>query len=175
VGRAAIALLLVDVVVFLIQGANRPARPSLAPAAPTTRSLPGGTARLVMLTPPAGAGRPSTGCFLIADTPQERAQGLMGRRSLGGYAGMAFVYAADSSDSFYMRNTIIPLDVAFFSRSGTFLSSAAMPPCPATTITCPDYSAAAPFRLALEVPLGHLGDLGVGPGTVAHLGAPCGS
>jgi hypothetical protein len=176
VGRAAVALLMVDVVAFLIQGANRPARPSLAPAAPTTAAVPGGTggtARSVFITPPPGTGRPSARCFLVAATPQQRARGLMGRRSLGGYAGMAFVYAGDSNDSFYMRDTLIPLDVAFFSPSGTFLSSAAMPPCPPTTVTCPEYAAAAPFRLALEVPLGHLGALGVGPGTVAQLGGPC--
>ncbi|MDQ2725117.1 MAG: DUF192 domain-containing protein [Actinomycetota bacterium] len=179
VRRVALTLLVIDVVVFVIQGANRPSRPSLSPWPPTTQAVttttarPAGTAVSVTITPPAGHGRPSTHCFLVADTPQERARGLMGRRNLGGYEGMAFVYPADSYDSFYMRDTPLPLGIAFFSRTGTFLSSASMPPCPDTTLSCPQYAPAAPFRLALEVPLGQLGVLGVGSGTGAHLGAPC--
>ncbi len=179
VRRAALTLLLVDVVVFLIQGSNKPARPSLSTATSTTEVIttttagPAGRAVSVMITPMVGHGRPSSRCFLIADTPQERAKGLMGRPSLGGYEGMAFVYTADSSDTFFMRKTLVPLAIAFFSRTGVFLSSAAMPPCRDTTASCPQYSASEPFRLALEVPLGQLGTLGVGSGTVAHLGGPC--
>ncbi|MDQ6840332.1 MAG: DUF192 domain-containing protein [Actinomycetota bacterium] len=181
VRRLALALLLVDVVAFLIQGANRPARPSLAPPTPVTQSAvptttPSTTlsaAASVTITPAVGQGRPSTRCFLVAATPQQRARGLMGRRSLGGYEGMAFVYTADSNDSYYMRSTLFPLAIAFFSRAGLFLSSASMLPCPATATSCPQYSAAGPFRLALEVPIGQLRALGVGAGTGAHLGGPC--
>ncbi len=173
----ALTLLVVDVVVFLIQGANRPARPSLSSSPPpthatTTTTNPTAAGVSVIVTPLAGHRSPSAHCYLVADTPAERARGLMGRRQLGGYEGMAFVYAADSYDSYYMRDTLLPLGIAFFSRTGMFLSSASMLPCPDTTASCPQYAAAAPFRLALEVPLGQVGVLG-GSGTVAHLGGPC--
>ena len=178
VRRVALALLVVDVVAFLVQGANKPARPTLSPpptatSATTTNPSPAGRAVTVTITPAPGHGSPSSHCFLLADTPQQRAKGLMGRRILGGYEGMAFVYDADSSDSYFMRNTLLPLGIAFFSQTGMFLSSAQMPPCPDTTITCPQYSAAAPFRLALEAPVGELASQGVGAGTVAHVGGPC--
>ena len=178
VRRVALTLLVVDVVAFLVQGANKPARPSLSPpstatSATTTNPSPAGRAVTVTITPASGHGSPSSHCFLLADTPQQRAKGLMGRRVLGGYEGMAFVYGADSSDSYFMRNTLLPLGIAFFSQTGMFLSSAQMPPCPDTTITCPQYSAAAPFRLALEAPVGELASQGVGAGTVVHIGGPC--
>jgi hypothetical protein len=179
VRRVALTLLLVDVVAFLIQGSNRPARPSLSPSPSATNTVttttpgPAGPTVSVTIIPAAGNGSPTSHCFLLANTPQQRAKGLMGRRSLDGYEGMAFVYAADSNDAYFMRNTLLPLGIAFFSQAGMFLSSAQMPPCPDTTVTCPQYSAAAPFRLALEARIGVLAAQGVGAGAVAHVGGPC--
>lgn len=169
--------MLVDIVVFLVQGTNRPARPFLsspARAAPPGTTGPTGLAAVsVTITPAIGQGTTSTRCFLLANTPDERARGLMGRRDLGHYEGMAFVYSADSYDAYYMRDTPLPLAIGFFARSGTFVSSAIMAPCPASTASCPQYSAAGPFRLALEVPIGRLGALGVAAGASAHVGGPC--
>lgn len=179
VRRVALTLLLVDVIVFLIQGTNRPARPSLSSSPPSTRPVttttatPASPAVSVTITPRPGHGSPSSHCFLVADTPQQRARGLMGRRDLGGYEGMAFVYTADSNDTFFMRDTLIPLGIAFFSQTGMYLSSAQMSPCPDSSVTCPQYSAAAPFRLALEAPVGRLSAQGVGSGATVQLGGPC--
>jgi hypothetical protein len=57
----------------------------------------------------------------VADTPGERAQGLMGVEDLGSLAGMLFVHESDSEGGFWMKDTIIPLDIAFFAADGSLV------------------------------------------------------
>ena len=171
--RSAITVLLVlGVGGFLIDGANRPANPYLVPANGQTRQAGSSGFGTVTLSVIPAAGPKRSLCTLEASTEAERNRGLMGRRSLDGFAGMVFVFSQPSNDTFYMKDTLIPLSVAWFDSTGTYIGSALMPPCRTATM-CPTYAASRSYRLALEVSAGGLTAIGVGPGARVALGGPC--
>jgi uncharacterized protein len=64
----------------------------------------------------------------IAYTAQEKSRGLMDRASLEENKGMLFVYDADERPSFWMKNTLIPLSIAFIDRRGRIVQIADMEP-----------------------------------------------
>lgn len=169
---AIIGLLVLGVGGFLIDGANRPANPYLLPAnGQTGRAALSsfGTASLSII--PASGPKRSV-CTLEASTEAERERGLMGQRSLHGFAGMVFVFGQPSNDVFYMKDTLIPLSVAWFDPAGVYIGSAMMPPCRTATM-CPTYAASRAYDLAVEVPAGGLEAIGIGPGARVVLGGPC--
>ena len=66
----------------------------------------------------------------VADTPDKLSLGLMGVEELSPLDGMLFVYGGERSISHWMKDTLIPLDIAFFDGDGQFVSKTTMVPCP---------------------------------------------
>ena len=114
-------------------------------------------------------------CVWIADDEASQEQGLMGVTDpeLGGRAGMVFSFPTDIRAGFWMKNTLLPLSIAWFNADGGFVSSADMQPCPAGTRICSSYSAKGPYRTAIEVPLGGLESLGLVVGSRMVIGDAC--
>lgn len=113
-------------------------------------------------------------CVLAARSAAQRARGLMEvtDRTLGGYDGMLFLFPDDSESSFWMRNTPMPLSIAYLDADGQVVSTTDMAPCRDRS-DCPDYLAGAPFRMALEVPAGRLDDVGVAAGARLSVRGDC--
>jgi len=88
----------------------------------------------------------------VAADEAERARGLMGVADLGGLRGMLFVFPGDGSSAFWMKDTLLALDVAFFAADGSLVDLLQMAPCEADP--CPVYQPDGVYRYALEVPVG---------------------
>ena len=95
----------------------------------------------------------------VARTDAEREKGLMFRRQLGEREGMLFVFPADELLAFWMKNTHVPLSIAFLSSDGRVLQVEDMQPLSEKTVRSRRYS-----RYALEVPQGTFRRLGVEEG-----------
>ncbi|WP_374427216.1 DUF192 domain-containing protein [Tabrizicola sp.] len=98
----------------------------------------------------------------VADDGAERAQGLMFVEAMPLSEGMLFVYEAPRRVSFWMKNTLIPLDMVFADASGTVtrVHAGAVP----GDLTPIDGGEGVQF--VLEINAGLAGKLGIGPGTV---------
>ena len=109
------------------------------------------------------AGGPATTVRLeVAADPAARARGLMGRTEVPQGTGMVFLYPADVTQAFWMKNTLVPLSIAFVAADGRVVSVAEMTPCRADP--CPTYAPAGPYRYAVELAAGSFPAAGVGPG-----------
>lgn len=98
----------------------------------------------------------------VADTPERRSRGLMGVTELGEREGMLFIFESDVDSGFWMKDTLIPLDIAFFDSSGSYVDGFAMEPC--LEDPCPSYTPSGFYRYAVETGEGDLA--AVGPGSV---------
>jgi uncharacterized membrane protein (UPF0127 family) len=103
----------------------------------------------------------------VADSADEQARGLMGISELHEDRGMAFVYDEPSTSSFWMKDTLIPLSIAFVDDGGTIVAIREMPPCDADP--CPTYGAGGPYRMAIEANAGYFDRVGIGVGDRARL------
>ena len=106
----------------------------------------------------------------VADTPEERETGLMGRESLSPYDGMAFVWEEPVTGTFWMKDTLIPLSIAFYAADGRILRILDMQPCEADP--CPLYDPEVPYRGALEVNEGAFADWGITEGDRLRITSP---
>jgi hypothetical protein len=95
----------------------------------------------------------------IARTPQQRQVGLMGRTRLDDNAGMLFVFEQPGTQCFWMKNTLIPLSIAFLADDGSIVNIADMQP-QALDLHCSQ----APVGHALEVKQGGFSSKGIRPG-----------
>ncbi|HEX5340361.1 MAG TPA: DUF192 domain-containing protein [Gammaproteobacteria bacterium] len=101
----------------------------------------------------------------IADTEAARERGLMFRIHMASDHGMLFVYPDAQPRTFWMKNTLIPLDILFFDADKRLINiSADTPPC--KTTACPTYSSTAPAQYVLELNSGMAGEFGIKPGDV---------
>ncbi|HEY6148542.1 MAG TPA: DUF192 domain-containing protein [Thermoanaerobaculia bacterium] len=150
----------------------------LAAASMTACGAPGG--RMTPTPPPAsspaGAAAQTAGPRVempsgavyrleLAKTPEEQAQGLMFRESLPDRAGMLFLFPNASVHKFWMKNTMIPLDIVWMDAGGKVLFvSANTPPCKADP--CPNYGPDGAASSVLEIAGGMAAKEKIAPGSV---------
>jgi uncharacterized membrane protein (UPF0127 family) len=98
----------------------------------------------------------------IAETPVQQQFGRMHRESLASEAGMVFLFAKETEGGFWMKNTRIPLSIAYFDADGKIIRILDMEPC--ETDRCPVYDPEVAYRGALEVNKGAFAEWGVSEG-----------
>lgn len=96
----------------------------------------------------------------IAITEEEQAKGLMWRTELDDGEGMLFWYAVDTRMHFWMKNTLIPLSIAFIDSEGRIREIFDMEPESRKTV-----SSSISMRYALEVPAGWFSRVNLSPGS----------
>jgi uncharacterized membrane protein (UPF0127 family) len=82
----------------------------------------------------------------IAETDEEQSEGLMNRQALGKDNGMLFIFEEGSTPCFWMKDTRIPLSIAFISKTNTIVKIADMQP-----LSLTEHCSGQPIVLALEV------------------------
>jgi hypothetical protein len=96
----------------------------------------------------------------LANTPESRMQGLMFRKTLGTSDGMLFVFDEPERQCMWMRNTYVPLSVAFIDAKGAILNVEDMEP-----LTENSHCALGPAKFALEMNKGWFASRGLKAGT----------
>jgi hypothetical protein len=96
----------------------------------------------------------------VVDTPETTAQGLMFRESLADDAGMLFDFKEVREVSFWMQNTLIPLDMIFIAPDGT-VETIHVNARPLDTTSIPSQ---VPVQFVLEIPGGRSVEIGLEPG-----------
>ncbi len=95
----------------------------------------------------------------VARSPAERAQGLMFRTKMDTHAGMLFIFEAATEQCFWMKNTPLPLSIAFLADDGAIVNIADMAPQTETS-----HCSVKPVRYALEMNQGWFDKRGIKAG-----------
>ena len=95
----------------------------------------------------------------VAATPEQRATGLMHRREMAQHEGMLFVFEQPSVQCFWMKNTLLPLSIAFVADDGTVVNIHEMKP-----QTLDSHCSDKPVRYVLEMNQGWFAKRGVKTG-----------
>ena len=103
----------------------------------------------------------------VADTPDLRAKGLMVKVSLDPSSGMAFVWAQPTTSTFWMKDTLIPLSIAFWDAAGKIVAIREMTPCRADP--CETYGSPVAYVGAVEANAGWFAAHGAKVGDVIEL------
>ena len=103
----------------------------------------------------------------VAETAEARRKGLMGVEKLPADEGMAFVFDEPTRSTFWMKDTLIPLSIAFVDGNGRVIDVRDMQPCEADP--CPTYGIDEPYVLAIEANLGWFDEAGVEVGDHVEL------
>jgi len=106
-----------------------------------------------------GAGKRAELSVELAVTPAEHIRGLMFREAMPEESGMLFVFGRETTTGFWMKDTKIPLSIAFITSNGTILETQDMEP-----LSKQLHRPAQPYRYALEVNQGWFERHGLGPG-----------
>ncbi|MBD3329954.1 hypothetical protein GF354_00315 [Candidatus Peregrinibacteria bacterium] len=85
----------------------------------------------------------------LAQTEEERAEGLMFRENLPQDKGMLFIYESEQLSSFWMKNTLIPLDIIWIGEDMRIKNITSAAPCEVKN--CPVYPSIHPAKYVLEV------------------------
>ena len=106
----------------------------------------------------------------VADDDAERARGLMFRDAMPADHGMLFIHEREEPQSYWMKNTRIPLDILYFDDERRLVAQQRdVPPCSLGN-ACPSYPSNAPARFVLELNAGEAARLGLDDGAVITLG-----
>ncbi len=103
----------------------------------------------------------------VARDPYAWSKGLMFRESLPEHDGMLFVFPDEAPRSFWMKNTLIPLDMLFISRDKRIVTIRKNAT-PCTTVTCPTYDSTVVVPFVLEVNAGFVDRYGIREGDLVE-------
>lgn len=128
-------------------------------ASPVSSAEPGATAAGPLVRAPGGV----IGVEVVSNDAA-RARGLMFRESLSSDRGMIFLFPDDQIHGFWMKNTLIPLDLIWIAADGTVAHvESGVPPCPGEP--CPTYAPEVKSRHVLELAAGGAERYGIREGT----------
>lgn len=107
-------------------------------------------------------------CFSVdvVSTPADRERGLMFREELGRNEGMLFIFDNEGSYPFWMKNTLIPLDIIWIDSSGKIIDIREADPC--TEDPCFVYNHAGSAKYVLEINKGLSSELGIEIGQMSE-------